>query len=132
MFGIVALSGVVVNDALVLIDFANRRVGEGYTHFAAIISAGTQRFRPIMLTTLTTFFGLAPMILEKSRQAKFLIPMAISLGFGILFSTVIVLVLVPALYIILEDIKAAFAKVFGLQQVEQGRSEAEEAVRVEF
>ncbi|MDD5758907.1 MAG: efflux RND transporter permease subunit [Desulfobulbaceae bacterium] len=103
MFGIVALSGVVVNDALVLIDCANRMVNEGHSRFSAIISAGIHRFRPIMLTTLTTFFGLSPMILETSRQAKFLIPMAISLGFGILFSTAIVLVLVPALYIILED-----------------------------
>ncbi|MDP2105145.1 MAG: efflux RND transporter permease subunit, partial [Desulfobulbaceae bacterium] len=115
MFGIVALSGVVVNDALVLIDCANRRVLEGYSHFSAIIYAGIQRFRPIMLTTLTTFFGLSPMILETSRQAKFLIPMAISLGFGILFSTVIVLVLVPALFIILEDIKIAIRHIFGLQ-----------------
>jgi len=110
MFGIVALAGVVVNDALVLIDFANRQVREGYTHFAAIINAGIQRFRPIILTTLTTFFGLMPMIFEQSRQAKFLIPMAISLGFGILFSTMIVLVLVPALYIALEDIRKGFAK----------------------
>jgi len=119
MFGIVALSGVVVNDALVLIDFANRRVREGYTHYSAIVNAGIQRFRPIMLTTLTTFFGLSPMILETSRQAKFLIPMAISLGFGILFSTVIVLVLVPALYIILEDVRAAFSRVFGIHLVEE-------------
>ena len=105
MFGIVALSGVVVNDSLVLIDFANRQVREGSTPYAAIINAGIQRFRPIILTTMTTFFGLMPMIFETSRQARFLIPMAISLGFGILFSTVIILVMVPALYIILEDIK---------------------------
>jgi multidrug efflux pump subunit AcrB len=132
MFGIVALSGVVVNDALVLIDFANRRVREGYTHYSAIVNAGIQRFRPIMLTTLTTFFGLSPMILESSRQAKFLIPMAISLGFGILFSTVIVLVLVPALYIILEDVRAAFGKVFGMQLVEERLEvEGEGAMRVE-
>ena len=78
-----------------------------------------------MLTTLTTFFGLAPMILEQSRQAKFLIPMAISLGFGILFSTAIVLVLVPALYIILEDVKAGLSKVFGLSSVEEGLVEVE-------
>ncbi len=105
MFGIVALSGVVVNDSLVLIDFANRQVREGTTPYAAIINAGTQRFRPIILTTMTTFFGLMPMIFETSRQARFLIPMAISLGFGILFSTVIILIMVPALFIILEDIK---------------------------
>jgi multidrug efflux pump subunit AcrB len=113
MFGIVALSGVVVNDALVLIDYANRRVREGSTHYSAIVNAGVRRFRPIILTTLTTFFGLMPMIFEQSRQARFLVPMAISLGFGILFSTMIVLVMVPALYIILEDIKALLAKIFG-------------------
>lgn len=112
MFGIVALSGVVVNDALVLIDFANRQVRDGATHYAAIVNAGIKRFRPIILTTLTTFFGLMPMIFESSRQARFLIPMAISLGFGILFSTIIILVLVPSLYIIVEDIKGAFEKIF--------------------
>ncbi len=112
MFGIVALSGVVVNDSLVLIDFANRRVREGYSHFSAVLNAGIQRFRPIILTTLTTFFGLLPMIFEQSRQAKFLIPMAISLGFGILFATFIILILVPALYMILEDLKTGFRKLF--------------------
>ncbi len=112
MFGIVALSGVVVNDSLILIDTANRLVRhQGYTRFAAIINAGIQRFRPIMLTTLTTFFGLMPIIFEQSRQAKFLIPMAISLGFGILFSTVIILVLVPALYIILDEIQVGAGKI---------------------
>jgi len=106
MFGIVALSGVVVNDALVLMDFANRcRIDEGVSAYIAITRAGIQRFRPIILTTMTTFFGLMPMMFETSRQARFLIPMAISLGFGILFSTLIILILVPALYIILEDIK---------------------------
>lgn len=128
MFGIVALSGVVVNDALVLIDLANRRVQEGYSHFSAIIAAGIQRFRPILLTTLTTFFGLSPMIMETSRQAKFLIPMAISLGFGILFSTAIVLVLVPALYLILEDAKAAVVKIFGLRDDEKKSTHGEEEI----
>ncbi len=103
MFGIVALSGVVVNDSLVLIDFANRREAAGATPYEAITSAGIQRFRPIILTTMTTFFGLMPMIFETSRQSRFLIPMAISLGFGILFSTLIILVMVPALYMILDD-----------------------------
>ncbi len=104
MFGVVALSGVVVNDSLVLIDFANRRVRAGEKPVNAIKTAGIQRFRPIMLTTVTTCGGLAPMILETSRQAKFLIPMAISLGFGILFATSITLLLVPALYMVLEDV----------------------------
>lgn len=108
MFGIVALAGVVVNDSLVLIDFANRRKQAGLKTHNAIHAAGVQRFRPIMLTTITTFGGLAPMIMEKSMQARFLIPMAISLGFGIVFSTAITLVLVPSLYTIVEDIRSLF------------------------
>jgi multidrug efflux pump subunit AcrB len=109
LFGVVALSGVVVNDSLVLIDFANRRQrDEGATPKVAVQQAGIARFRAILLTTLTTFGGLAPMILETSRQARFMIPMAISLGFGILFATIIVLVLVPCFYLILEDIMDVF------------------------
>ena len=111
MFGMIALSGVVVNDSLVLIDFANRRVRKGSTSYAAIVNAGIGRFRPIILTTLTTFFGLMPMIFETSRQARFLIPIAISLGFGIVFATFIILVLVPALYIIIEDLKKLVLKI---------------------
>lgn len=104
MFGIIALAGVVVNDSLVLIELANRRreLGDDARH--AIKYAANQRIRPVMLTTLTTFFGLAPMIFETSRQARFLIPMAISLGYGILFATAITLLMVPSLYIIIEDI----------------------------
>ncbi len=101
--GMLALSGVVVNDALVLITFANKRRAEHATAHDAVVSAGIQRFRPILLTTLTTFGGLMPMMLESSRQAKFLIPMAISLGFGILFATVIALILVPSLYMVVDD-----------------------------
>lgn len=108
MFGIVALSGVVVNDGLVLIDFANQQIRNGLTYKEAISSAGVRRFRPIMLTTLTTFLGLMPMIFETSRQARFLIPMAISLGYGILFSTTITLLLMPSLFLIIEDIKEFF------------------------
>ena len=105
LLGIVALSGVVVNDSLVLIDCANEFARAGKCAHDAVLDAGTARFRPILLTTLTTFSGLAPMILETSMQARFLIPMALSLGFGILFATVITLILVPALYMILEDIQ---------------------------
>jgi len=113
LFGIVALSGVVVNDSLVMIDFANRREREGdLSHWDAIHSAAIQRFRPILLTTLTTFFGLAPMIFETSRQARFLVPMALSLGFGIVFGTLITLVIVPSLYLAVEDVKRAAAKSF--------------------
>ena len=105
LMGVVALSGVVVNDSLVLIDYANRRTREGTCPFDAMHQAGVRRFRPILLTTLTTFGGLAPMIFETSRQARFMIPMAISLGFGILFATSITLVIVPCLYSIAEDIR---------------------------
>ncbi len=105
LMGVVALSGVVVNDSLVLMDYANRRAREGICPFDAIHQAGVRRFRPILLTTLTTFGGLAPMIFETSRQARFMIPMAISLGFGILFATSITLVIVPCLYSIAEDIR---------------------------
>ncbi len=104
LFGLVALSGVVVNDSLLLIDAINKNRAAGQSAMEAVVNSGRRRFRPILLTSLTTFFGLMPMILETSVQAKFLIPMAISLGFGILFATAITLVLVPALYLILEDL----------------------------
>ncbi len=105
-FGIVGLSGVVVNDSLILIDLVERLRKEGLTPFKAVVEAAQRRFRPIVLTTLTTFVGLMPMIFEKSLQARVLIPMAISLGFGVLFATFITLVIIPCLYLVLEDIKA--------------------------
>ena len=107
LMGVIALSGVVVNDSLIMISFANRKRGE-HSAYEAIHMAGLRRFRPIILTTLTTFGGLTPIILETSMQAAYLIPMAISLGFGIVFATTIILILVPCLYMILEDIKGAF------------------------
>ncbi|HMA85528.1 MAG TPA: efflux RND transporter permease subunit [Desulfosalsimonadaceae bacterium] len=103
LMGVIALSGVVVNDSLIMIDYANRRRAD-YSAFDAIHQAGLRRFRPIILTTLTTFGGLTPIILETSRQAYYLIPMAISLGFGIIFATSIILVIVPCLYMVLEDL----------------------------
>jgi len=105
MFGIVALTGVVVNDSLLLIDFVNRSRKQGMSLFSAVHEAGQRRFRPILLTSLTTFFGLMPMILETSVQAQFLIPMAISLAFGIMFATGITLLLIPSLYLVLEDLR---------------------------
>jgi multidrug efflux pump subunit AcrB len=105
LFGLVALSGVVVNDSLVLIDFANRKHKAGLDRHQAVHEAGIHRFRPILLTSLTTFGGLAPMIFETSRQARFLVPMAVSLGFGIIFATLITLLLVPSLYLMVEDIR---------------------------
>ncbi len=113
LFGIVALSGVVVNDSLVLIDFANKARLKGMAPFEAVRQAAIQRTRPILLTTMTTFLGLMPIIFETSRQAKFLIPVALSLGFGILFATFICLLLVPAFYMVLEDVHDWFKKRFG-------------------
>jgi multidrug efflux pump subunit AcrB len=114
MFGIVALSGVVVNDSLILIDFANRRVREqGMSIHDAVLDAASQRFRPILLTTATTFGGLAPMMFERAVQARFMVPMAISLGYGILFATVITLVLVPCLYMVVEDAARFHGSVVG-------------------
>jgi multidrug efflux pump subunit AcrB len=106
LLGIVALAGVVVNDSLILIDLINRQRKAGTDLHEVVRSSATRRFRPIMLTTLTTFFGLGPMLLERSLQARFLIPMAISLAFGVMFATVITLFLVPSLYMILEDFKS--------------------------
>jgi len=104
LMGIVGLSGVVVNDSLIMVDYANRLRRE-HPALEAIKLAGVRRFRPILLTTLTTFGGLSPIIFETSRQAQFLIPMAISLGFGILFATGIILVLVPCFYMAVEDLR---------------------------
>ena len=117
MMGIVALSGIVINDSLVLIDYANKQRKKGRSPIHAITAAGSRRFRPVVLTTFTTFGGLAPMIFETSRQARFMIPMAISLGFGILFATVITLVLMPCLYLIIEDLKAVLSPDHGIGHV---------------
>ena len=104
LFGMVGLTGVVVNDSLVLIDAANRLRDAGMTPGEAIREAGPMRFRAIILTSLTTFGGLAPIIFERSLQAQFLIPMAVSLGFGVLFATGVTLVLIPCGYLMLDDI----------------------------
>jgi len=106
LLGIVAMAGVVVNDSLIMIDLINRERASGIALAEVVRDCATRRFRPIMLTTLTTFLGLLPMITERSLQARFLIPMAISLAFGVAFATCITLLLVPSLYMVLEDIKA--------------------------
>ena len=111
MFGIVGLAGVVVNDSLVLIDATNRIRGQGLDAHEAITRAGAMRFRAIILTSLTTFAGLTPMLMERSLQAQFLIPMAISLGFGVLFGTGITLLLVPSIYMIMDDLHDLWANV---------------------
>ena len=111
IFGIVALSGVVVNDSLVLLVTINdlRRDEPRRELLAVVCEAGRRRFRPILLTSVTTFFGLMPMVLETSVQARFLIPMAISIAFGVMFATFIILLIVPALYLAVEDVKSWLA-----------------------
>ena len=108
--GMLALTGVVVNDSLVLVDWVNRQRRAGATLFTAVKEAGVARFRAVILTSLTTFFGLMPLIFESSTQAQFLIPMAVSLGFGILFATAVTLLLIPVNYLVLEDIKALLGR----------------------
>ncbi|MCO4799634.1 MAG: efflux RND transporter permease subunit [Colwelliaceae bacterium] len=110
MFGFIALTGVVVNDSLIMVDFINKAKGSGLRMIEIVMQAGTQRFRAILLTSLTTFFGIFPLYFEQSLQAQFIIPMAISLGFGIVFATLITLFLIPSLYLIKEDISQVFTK----------------------
>jgi len=100
-----ALAGVVVNDSLVLVDFINKKRQEGTSALEAVSQSGIKRFRPIFLTSITTFAGLVPLMFDRAIHAQFLKPMAISLGFGILFATAITLLLIPASYLILEDFK---------------------------
>lgn len=110
IYGFIALTGVVVNDSLILVDFINKAKGTSKRMMDIVIEAGTQRFRAILLTSLTTFLGIFPLYFEGSLQAQFIIPMAISLGFGIVFATVITLFLIPALYLIKEDIRQLFSR----------------------
>jgi len=112
IFGIIGLSGVIVNDALVMLDFANEERDEGASWRAALVRAGQVRFRPILLTSLTTFFGLAPFILERSVEAQFLVPMAISLGGGILVGTAVLMLIVPALAMLQRDVVAGLRSLF--------------------
>jgi multidrug efflux pump subunit AcrB len=111
LFGIVALSGVVVNDALVLVDRYNKLLDEGWDNDKAIVEAARRRFRAIFLTTATTALGLAPMLFETSTQAQFLIPMAVSLATGIVFASIIILFLIPALVMIREDLRFKSRKI---------------------
>jgi multidrug efflux pump subunit AcrB len=111
LMGILAASGVVVNDSLVMVDYVNNARKSGVKLKDAVIHAGTKRFRAIMLTSLTTFIGLVPIIFfEVSAQAQIVIPMAISLAFGVLFATIVTLVLIPSLYLIIEDMKKVFKR----------------------
>jgi multidrug efflux pump subunit AcrB len=111
IFGMLALAGVVVNDSLVLVDFVNQRKAAGMSLRDAALEAGGKRFRPIILTSITTFVGLLPLMMETSLQAQFLIPMAVSLGFGVVFATVITLFLIPCSLLVAEDLGTMLASV---------------------
>ncbi|MFT4637633.1 MAG: multidrug efflux pump subunit AcrB [Verrucomicrobiales bacterium] len=110
IFGMLALAGVVVNDSLVMVDYINNRLKEGLSLREACLEAGARRFRPIMLTSVTTFVGLMPLLMERSLQAQFLIPMAVSLGFGVLFATGITLYLIPCSLLLAEDLGKPFRR----------------------
>ncbi|KLN63447.1 efflux RND transporter permease subunit [Vibrio sp. VPAP30] len=112
-FGLIAAAGVVVNDSLVMTDYVNQVRAQGVAIKEAVIEAGCARFRAITLTSITTFVGVLPIMFETSLQAKFVIPMAVALGFAVLFATLLTLILVPCLYLMLEDIKGIFIKVKG-------------------
>ena len=114
LFGLVALTGVVVNDSLIMIVFINRNRELHVDLAIAVREAGVARFRPILLTSLTTFFGLVPLMFTQSFDAAFMVPMAISLAFGVLFATFITLVLVPTAYLILDDVTRMVRILFGL------------------
>jgi len=105
ILGFIALTGVVVNDGIILVDYVNKAVASGIPRREAAVSAGTARFRAILLTSLTTFIGLSPMLTETSFQAALMMPMAIALAFGILFATTMTLILIPCLYIIMDDVQ---------------------------
>lgn len=120
--GFVALSGVVVNDSLVMVEYVNGRRREGMTALEAVRTAGPRRFRAIMLTSLSTFAGVTPLLLERSLQAQFLKPLAVSLGFGVLFSTFLILVIVPASYLVLIDLEHLVLRWFGRNPEGSGRA----------
>ena len=127
LLGMLALSGVVVNDSLVMVDFINRQIKGGMSLGEAVRLAGVRRFRPILLTSMTTFAGLLPLMFDASRQSQFLIPMAISLGWGIIFATFITLLLVPTITMIFEDIRVAFCKLYDLPLEKKPSSHKEES-----
>jgi multidrug efflux pump subunit AcrB len=110
LVGVVALAGVVVNDSLVMVDFINEYRDQGGDETQAAVMAGSRRFRAIFLTSITTFLGVAPMLMQEDMQARFLVPMAVSLGFGSLFSTAIMLYLVPCIYVVMGDVKGVLRR----------------------
>ncbi|WP_213608358.1 efflux RND transporter permease subunit [Pseudoalteromonas sp.] len=121
MFGIIAVAGIVVNDSLVMVDFVNKARAEGVAIKEAVMQAGARRFRAVLLTSVTTFIGVMPIIMETSLQAKIVIPMAVSLAFGVLFATVITLILIPCQYVALEDAKRLIRKWRGKNAIVDGQ-----------
>jgi multidrug efflux pump subunit AcrB len=107
-FGLIAAAGVVINDSLVMTDYINKIRLQGVPIANAVVQAGCARFRAITLTSVTTFVGVTPIMFEKSMQAQIIVPMAVSLGFAVLFATVVTLILVPSLYLIIDDVKSLF------------------------
>lgn len=112
LFGIIAAAGVVINDSLVMTDFVNQRRAQGYSIKEAVVEAGCARFRAITLTSITTFAGVLPIMFETSLQAAFVIPMAVALGFAVMYATLVTLLLVPSLYMMFEDIRNFFYAIF--------------------
>jgi len=117
LYGIIALTGIVVNDSIVFVDQMNRNLRLGQKFFDAVYNSGISRLRPILLTTLTTSIGLAPIMLEKSRQAQFLIPMAVSVAFGLLFGTFILLLILPAGLLVLNRVRMVWAGFFTSEKI---------------
>ena len=113
VFGMLALAGISVNDTLVMVDYVNRRLAEGASLREAALDAGARRFRPIMLTSVTTFVGLLPLLMDRSLQAQFLIPMAVSLAFGVLFATAVTLYLVPCSLLLGQDVGSIWDGMWG-------------------
>jgi multidrug efflux pump subunit AcrB len=132
VFGIMALTGVVVNDSLVLVDFINQKRREGMDVHEAVRISGVRRFRPIFLTSITTFAGLMPLMFDRAIHAQFLKPMAVSLGFGILFATLITLLLIPTAYLVLEDIKDYFLRPFWRWFIKPFKHEEEDEANAEI
>jgi multidrug efflux pump subunit AcrB len=127
IFGIVALSGIVVNDSLILIDFINRAHRSGMGVDEAVVRSGRSRFRPVLLTSVTTIAGLFPLLLERSFQAQFLIPMAVSISFGLLAATLLTLLYVPALYLIVNDVVGVVTRRLGWDPVDDdGRRDVDD------
>jgi len=123
-FGVLAVAGIVVNNAIVMIDFINQHQAEGLGMLESVIESGVKRFRPIFLTSLTTFVGMVPTMLDHSIQNQFLRPMAVSIAFGVLFATIITLFLIPSLYLICESARAKLARLFSSKQQEALSQEA--------